>query len=221
LRDLGAAQGEAAQAVELTASCNRAARSGAGMYPYRSRQTVNGTRPLVRAVCARTPETTQRQALRMVPEESVMLARELFPVKTFENYFDRFEPFFSGEFMPRMAWPRKLDITAEWRPSADILETKDEYLVKAELPEVKKEDVKIEIVDGALTIRGERKLMHDQKKDTVHRVETFYGKFVRTFALPDNVDVAKIRAECADGVLTVHIPKTVTAMPKPIEIAVQ
>ena len=150
-----------------------------------------------------------------------MLARELFPVKAFESYFDRLEPFFSGDFMPRIAWPRKLDITAEWRPSADIIEKKDEYLVKAELPEVKKEDVKIEVVEGQLKIRGERKFTVDEKKDTVHRVETFYGKFVRSFALPENVDVTKIRAECAEGVLTVHIPKVVAAMPKPIEISVQ
>ena len=150
-----------------------------------------------------------------------MLARELFPVKALERYFDNFEPFFSGDFMPRIAWPRKLDITAEWRPSADIIENKEEFLVKAELPEVKKEDVKIDVVDGVLKIRGERKLAVDEKKETVHRVETFYGKFVRTFTLPENVDVAKIRAECAEGVLTVHLPKTVAAMPKPIEIAVQ
>ena len=149
-----------------------------------------------------------------------MLARELFPVKAFENYFDRFEPFFGGDFLPRVAWPRKLDTTAEWRPTVDILETKEEFLVKAELPEVKKEDVKIDVVDGMLKIQGERKLALDQKKDTVHRVETFYGRFLRTFALPDNIDVAKIHAQCADGVLTVHMPKTVAVMPKPIEIAV-
>jgi len=149
-----------------------------------------------------------------------MLARELFPVKALENYFDRFEPLFSGEFLPRVAWPRKLDITAEWRPNADILETKEEYIVKAELPEVKKEDVKIDVTDGMLKIRGERKLLVDEKKDTVHRIETFYGKFLRTFTLPENVDVAKIHAECADGMLTVHMPKTAAVLPKPIEIAV-
>jgi len=150
-----------------------------------------------------------------------MLARDLFPVKAFEGYLDRFEPFFSGDFMPRIAWPRKLDITAEWRPNADIIETKDEYLVKAELPEVKKEDVKVDVVEGLLKIRGERKFALDEKKDTVHRMESFYGKFVRTFALPENVDVTKIRAECAEGVLTVHIPKVVAVMPKPVEIKIQ
>jgi HSP20 family protein len=174
-----------------------------------------------RTLLASTQDNAANPAAVGGAKEDAMLARDLFPVKAFEGYFDRFEPFFSGDFMPRIAWPRKLDITAEWRPSADIIEKKDEYLVKAELPEVKKEDVKIDVVDGLLKLRGERKLEVDEKKDTVHRVETFYGKFVRTFELPENVDVTKIRAECADGVLTVHIPKVVAAMPKPIEIAVQ
>ena len=150
-----------------------------------------------------------------------MLAREMFPIKGFEGLFDRFEPFFNADFAPRVAWPRKLDIETEWRPSADIIERKDEYLVKAHLPEVRKEDVKIDIVEGVLKIHGERKFEVDEKKDTVHRVESYYGKFVRAFALPENIDQTKIRAECAEGVLTVHLPKVVAAMPKPVEIKVQ
>jgi len=149
-----------------------------------------------------------------------MLARELFPVKEFEGYFDRLEPFFNAEFMPRLGWPRQADMAAEWRPRADIIENKEEYLVKAELPAVKKEDVKIDVVDGMLKIRGERKCVLDDKQDTLHRVESVYGRFLRAFTLPENVDVARIRAECADGILTVHLPKTAVAMPKPIEIAV-
>ena len=150
-----------------------------------------------------------------------MLAREMFPIKGFEGLFDRFEPFFNADFAPRIAWPRTLDIETEWRPGADIIEKKDEYLVKAYLPEVRKEDVKLDVIDGTLKIRGERKFEVDEKKDTVHRVETYYGKFLRAFALPDNIDVTKIRAECAEGVLTVHLPKVVAAMPKPVEIKVQ
>jgi HSP20 family protein len=150
-----------------------------------------------------------------------MLAREMFPIKGFEGLFDRFEPFFNADYAPRMAWPRKLDIETLWRPNADIIETKDEYLVKGYLPEVKKADVKIEVVDGVLKIHGERKFALDEKKDTVHRVETYYGKFERAFTLPDSVDATKIRAECADGVLTVHLPKVVAVMPKPVEIKVQ
>lgn len=147
--------------------------------------------------------------------------RDLFPIKAFEGYLDQFEPFFGTDFMPRALWARKTDPANEWRPSADIVETKDEFLVKVELPEVKKADVKVDVADGMLRIRGERRWSVDQKRDTVHRVEACYGKFMRSFSLPDHVDTAKIRAESADGVLTVHLPKMATAMPKTIEVAVQ
>jgi HSP20 family protein len=105
-------------------------------------------------------------------KEGDMLARDIIPRKI-ESVFDRFDPFFSGDFLPRVAWPRKLEITAEWRPSADVIENKDEYLVKCELPEVKREDVKLDLADGMLRIRGERRLDIDEKKDKVHRVESF------------------------------------------------
>jgi HSP20 family protein len=147
-----------------------------------------------------------------------MLARESFPRKI-ESYFDRFEPFF--DVMPRLTWPRRLEAASEWRPMVDIVESKDEFLVKCELPEVKKEDVKIDVVDGMLRIRGERRFEVDEKKDTVHRVESFYGSFMRSFELPENVDVRKIRADAAEGVLNVHLPKMASIAAKPIEIAVQ
>jgi HSP20 family protein len=147
--------------------------------------------------------------------------RDLFPIKAFEGYFDQFEPFFGADFMPRALWSRKTDPANEWRPSADIIEGKDEFLVKVELPEVKKADVKVDVVDGMLRIRGERKWSVDQKVATVHRVEACYGKFMRSFSLPDHVDATKIRAESADGVLTVHLPKVATATPKTIEVAVR
>lgn len=149
-----------------------------------------------------------------------MLARDIIPRKI-ESVFDRFDPLFAADFLPRMTWPRKLDLVAEWRPSADVIETKDEYLVKCELPEVKREDVKLDLAGGMLTIRGERKFEVDEKKDKVHRVESFYGSFVRTFELPDDVDPAKVRADMHDGVLCVHLPKTEAKMAKPIEIPVQ
>jgi HSP20 family protein len=149
-----------------------------------------------------------------------MLARETFPRKL-ENYFDRFDPFLDFDFLPRLSWPRRGDKPSEWRPMTDIIETKDEYLVKCILPEVRKEDVKVDVIDGMLRIRGERKLEVDEKKDTVHRVETFYGEFVRSFELPENVDTRKIRADVAEGVLKVHLPKMAAIAAKPIEIAVQ
>jgi HSP20 family protein len=109
---------------------------------------------------------------------------------------------------------------AEWRPVADISETDKEYLIKAELPEVKKEDVKITLQDGVLTIRGERKLEKEQKDENAIRVERFYGTFSRSFALPENADPASVRAESKDGVLQVHIPKAQSPKAKPISVEV-
>ena len=149
-----------------------------------------------------------------------MFAREMFPRKV-EGYFDRFEPLAAFDFMPRLAWPRKLDPAAEWRPSADIIESKEEFLVKCEVPEVKKEDIKIDVVDGMLRVRGERRFTFDEKKDTMHRVETFYGKFERDFTLPDNVDPKQIRAEVIEGVLNLHLPKMAAILPKPVEVPIQ
>ena len=95
----------------------------------------------------------------------------------------------------------------EWTPVSDISETDKEFLIKAELPEVKKEDVKVTLQDGAITISGERKHEKKQKGENEIRVESFYGTFSRTFALPDNIDAKGIRAEAKDGVLRVHVPK--------------
>jgi HSP20 family protein len=118
-----------------------------------------------------------------------------------------------NHMMPTMfgRWPRvALDEKAgkfEWRPSADISETDKEYLIRAELPAVKKDDVKVTIDGGVITIQGERKLELKDKSEKSHRIESFYGSFTRSFSLPDNVDADAIRCESKDGVLTVHVPK--------------
>ena len=122
-------------------------------------------------------------------------------------------------------WPKAYDVNGnralEWAPSVDISETDDEYLVRAELPAVKKEDVRVTVDDGMLTISGERKQKTEEKKEKVHRVETVYGKFSRSFSLPDNIDAASIRAESKDGVITVHVAKAKVEAKKPTEIKVQ
>ena len=108
----------------------------------------------------------------------------------------------------------------EWAPSADISETDQEYLVRAELPAVRKEDVQVTLEDGTITIHGERKQRQTEKTEKFHRVETFSGEFSRVFSLPEDVDRAGVRAESKDGVLTVHIPKRAVAKPAPVEIRV-
>jgi HSP20 family protein len=109
----------------------------------------------------------------------------------------------------------------EWSPSADISETEQEYVIRAELPAVKKEDVQVTVGDGMIMLKGERKQQKVDKTEKYHRVESFYGSFERSFSLPENVNADAIRCESKDGILTVHIPKTETPKQKPKQIKVQ
>jgi HSP20 family protein len=109
---------------------------------------------------------------------------------------------------------------ADWSPTVDISETDGEYLIKAELPEVKKDDVKVTLEDGILTIHGERRREKDEKTTKYHRVERSYGSFVRSFSLPDQVDENGVKAEYKDGMLNLRIPKSEKAKPRAIEVKV-
>lgn len=106
----------------------------------------------------------------------------------------------------------------EWSPSADISETEKEYVINAELPGVKKEDLKVNLAQGMITIEGERKQEKNEKGEKFHRVERLYGSFLRRFSLPDNIKADAVRSEFKDGVLCVHIPKTEKTQPKQIPI---
>jgi HSP20 family protein len=108
----------------------------------------------------------------------------------------------------------------DWTPLVDVSETPREYLIKAELPEVKREDVKVAIEDGVLTIQGERRREKEEKDRKVHRVERAYGKFVRTFTVPKDVDEKKVAAEFRDGLLYVHVPRVEAAKPRHVDIKV-
>lgn len=109
---------------------------------------------------------------------------------------------------------------ADWTPSVDISETDKEFLIKAEIPGVKKEDVKVTIESGMLTIKGERKMEKEEKGKKFHRVERSYGSFVRSFRIPDGVDESKVKAEFKDGVMNVALPKSEKAKSKALEIPV-
>jgi HSP20 family protein len=109
---------------------------------------------------------------------------------------------------------------AGWAPAADIQETEKEFLIKADLPEVKKEDLKVEFEDGVLTLEGERKQEKEEKGKKFHKIEREYGKFVRRFALPTEVDASRLSAEFKDGVLNVHLPKSTDGKPKAIAVKV-
>ena len=107
-----------------------------------------------------------------------------------------------------------------WTPAVDIFESDNEYLIKLELPEVGRDDVRINLNDQTLTISGERKIENEDKRDGYHRVERSYGQFYRSFTLPPNVNVEAINAKFKDGVLRLALPKREEAKPKQIEVKI-
>lgn len=140
------------------------------------------------------------------------------PFRELEDMSDRLNRVFARP-ATRTAGKETLTV-ADWIPTVDISETEGEYLIKAELPEVKKEDVKVTVEDGVLTIQGERRQEKEEKGKKYHRVERSYGSFVRSFSLPDFVDEGAVKAEYKDGVLNLHLPKTEKAKPKAIDVKV-
>ena len=147
------------------------------------------------------------------------------------NAITKFDPFkememLQNRFAKLMGLPgarlengeKEVMTLADWAPAVDIVEDEKEWMVKAELPEVKKEDVKVTVENGVLTITGERKLEKEEKNKKYHRIERAYGNFMRTFTLPETVDTAKVNAEFKDGLLRVHLAKAPKAAQKTIEI---
>jgi HSP20 family protein len=142
------------------------------------------------------------------------------PLKELDDLQNRFAKLF-GLTTPRVAnGDKELMTVAEWAPFVDIVENDIEWMVKADLPEVKKEDVKVTVDNGVLTITGERKMEKEEKDVKFHRVERSYGTFLRSFTLPEGADGARVAADFKDGVLKVHLPKTEKAKPKTIEVKV-
>ena len=109
---------------------------------------------------------------------------------------------------------------AEWSPLVDITEDEKEFLLKAELPGVKREEVKVTVEDGVLMLSGERRFEKEEKDKKYHRIERAYGSFMRSFTLPEETPADKVAAEFKDGVLLVHPPKAMTPKPSPMEVKV-
>jgi HSP20 family protein len=107
-----------------------------------------------------------------------------------------------------------------WIPPVDIFEVEGELVVKAELPDMKRDDIDVTVENSTLTIRGERKLDNEIKQENFHRVERAYGSFVRTFSLPPTVDSGRIGAEYKNGVLTVKLPMREEAKARSIDVKV-
>jgi len=141
------------------------------------------------------------------------------PFRDMEGFFDRYNRLLSDRDLVNLD-NDALRTNLSWRPRADISESKQEYLIKAELPEVEKDDIHIEIENGMLTISGERQMEIDEETEKQHRIENFYGRFSRSFTLPSDVDESRISAKTNKGMLKVHLPKTKQTETKPIEVSV-
>jgi HSP20 family protein len=140
------------------------------------------------------------------------------PFHEVDELLDRYSRPFDWPFRGR----RDVSVRdADWAPRVDISETDDNFCIKAEVPGIKREDVKINIEDHVLSIHGENKQVKEEEGEQFHRVERYYGSFRRSFTLPENVDEEKIEANFKDGLLTLTIPKTEAAKPKSIEVKVK
>ncbi|KRT74424.1 MAG: Heat shock protein Hsp20 [Deltaproteobacteria bacterium CSP1-8] len=111
--------------------------------------------------------------------------------------------------------------TGMWTPAVDIYENNDSVVVKAELPGVERDQISVEVKDGILTLRGERKFEKEVKEESYHRIERSYGNFQRSFSLPVSVEQDQVTARFKDGVLEVILPKKEQARPKQIQVDVK
>jgi HSP20 family protein len=126
-----------------------------------------------------------------------------------------FDDFF-GRPLVRTEWTEGV-----WTPSVDVSEDKDNVVIKAEMPGMKKEDVKISVQDNVLTLKGEKEQEKEEKEKNYHRIERSYGSFCRSFQLPTAVKTDKIKASYKDGVLNISLPKTEEVKPKEIPISIE
>ncbi len=140
------------------------------------------------------------------------------PFRELNEFQNRLSSFFNRAPVQR---GQEGSMVTQWSPAVDIIENEKEFIVKAELPEVKKEDVHVTVENGVLTISGERKFEKEEKNKRYHRVERSYGSFTRGFSLPEGADASKVNAEFKDGLLQVHMQKSESAKPKQIEVKVE
>ena len=142
------------------------------------------------------------------------------PWKELEDMEKRLSTLFGRAPVATDGEKKEAIFVAQWSPLVDITEDDKEYVVKAEIPEMKKEDIKINVHDDVLTVSGERRYEKEEKGKKFHRVERAYGSFMRSFALPEDADGSKISAEYKDGMLKVHLPKSEQAKKKAIEVKI-
>jgi HSP20 family protein len=141
------------------------------------------------------------------------------PFRELDDVFSRYSPYF-GRLAAARSGAVEQGETPTWTPVANISETETDYLIKAELPEVSKEEVKVTVDENVITISGDRLRCAEHKDEKVHRVESFYGHFSRSFRLPEDADISAIQAESRNGVLKVRVPKTPAPKPRTVEVQV-
>ncbi|MFA6971717.1 MAG: Hsp20/alpha crystallin family protein [Gallionella sp.] len=141
------------------------------------------------------------------------------PFRELEDVSNRLNSIF-GRMPARVESGTDMLTLADWTPSVDISETDTAYLIKAEIPEVNKEDVKVTLQDGMLTIAGERRQEKEEKNKKFHRIERSYGSFVRSFRVPDDTDADTVAAQFKDGMLNVTLPKSKKTQSKSINVSI-
>ena len=145
---------------------------------------------------------------------AITLWRNRRPFEGLTRWFDDIDTWFDTGFF--------LDLPETmWRPAIDVEEKDGNYLVRADLPGMKKNDIHVELKDGYLTLRGERKSEHEEKKDNYHRIERTHGTFERTFRVPEGVTEKDIHANYKDGVLELTVPAPKVEEPKTTEVKIE
>lgn len=143
------------------------------------------------------------------------------PVSEFEDMMNRYNRMFGLTRPNGEREGKDLFSRSDWAPAVDIKETDQAFTIEAELPGMKKDDVKVTVQDGVLSIQGERKHEEESNDKKHHRIERVYGSFLRRFTLPENVDENSIRASFQDGVLALSLKKAEPREPKAIEVDVE
>ncbi len=145
---------------------------------------------------------------------AITLFRRRRPFEGLATWFNDFDSWFDSDFFDRT-------IETTWAPAVDIEKKDGKYLLKADLPGIGKKDIHVELKDGCLTLKGERKSEHEDKNDNYHRVERTYGSFQRSFLVPEGLTEKDIKAKYNNGVLELSIPVPKVERPKAVEVKVE
>ena len=143
------------------------------------------------------------------------------PVNEFDDLMNRYNRLLGLTRGSEESGGKDLFSRSDWTPAVDIKETPEAFNIEAELPGMSKDDVKVTVQNGVLSIQGERKHEEETKDKKQHRIERFYGSFLRRFTLPENVDENSVQASFKDGVLSLTLTKAEPTEPKAIEVDVK